>query len=253
MGLITCSSFHWIFGKLTLPTVFLFSVPSPHHGITLRLYMSHSTLTRSFSRRQKPSCRYSSQAPGFWARLSSKLVDRPSKVRVPHIFTRPRILILHVDAKASPAGAMGNDASGVGHANTGSPTDQLTRSHRMTVDEASLILNAKKGDTMEQILKVRLTDSHLLRHALTQSTQNYEHLFKINSPPPPPEKGAKPAAGKKTLAYYSHYLQSKVVRARERLEAESKLAEAPADAEPEAPKAEDTSSAPPPPEQGKSS
>ncbi|KAF5322752.1 hypothetical protein D9619_001826 [Psilocybe cf. subviscida] len=139
------------------------------------------------------------------------------------------------NAKASPAGAMGNDASGVGHANTGSPTDQLTRSHRMTVDEASLILNAKKGDTMEQILK------------------NYEHLFKINSPPPPPEKGAKPAAGKKTLAYYSHYLQSKVVRARERLEAESKLAEAPADAEPEAPKAEDTSSAPPPPEQGKSS
>lgn len=83
--------------------------------------------------------------------------------------------------------------------------------------------------------------------------QNYDHLFKVNSPPPAPEKGAKPAAGKKTLAFYSHYLQSKVVRARERLEAESKLAETPAEAEAEVPKAEDSSSSPPPPEQGKSS
>jgi import inner membrane translocase subunit TIM16 len=148
---------------------------------------------------------------------------------------------------------MGNDASGVGHANTGSPTDQLTRSHRMTVDEASLILNAKKGDTMEQILKVRIINSFPLWHTLILSAQNYENLFKINSPPPAPEKSAKPAAGKKTLAYYSHYLQSKVVRARERLEAEAKLAEAPAEAEAEAPKAEDSSSSPPPPEQGKSS
>lgn len=93
-----------------------------------------------------------------------------------------------------------------------------------------------------------------MARALIQPAQNYEHLFKVNSPPPPPEKGAKPAtaAGKKTLAYYSHYLQSKVVRACERLEAEAKLGEEPVESESE-PKAEDSSTPPPPPEQGKSS
>lgn len=130
--------------------------PAPHHGRHLRLYSYCSILTCSPSRRQKPLCKYSSQAPGYWARLSSKLADRPSKVRVPHISAQPPNLIFYTDAKASPAGAMGNDASGIGNANTGSPTDQLTRSHRMTVDEANLILNAKKGDSIEQIFKVRI-------------------------------------------------------------------------------------------------
>lgn len=51
---------------------------------------------------------------------------------------------------------MGVDASGVGHANSGSPTDQLTRHHRMTLDEAQLILNVKKGDEIEKILKVHI-------------------------------------------------------------------------------------------------
>ncbi|KAF9478635.1 protein transporter [Pholiota conissans] len=111
------------------------------------------------------------------------------------------------NAKSSPA-AMGGDVAGVGHATSGSPTDQLTRLHRMTVDEAQLILNVKRESPMEQILK------------------NYEHLFKVNSPPPPP---AKPATGKQTPSYHSHYLQSKVWRARERLEAEFKIGEAPAE------------------------
>lgn len=52
---------------------------------------------------------------------------------------------------------MGTDAAGVGHANSGSPTDQLTRHHRMTLDEAQLILNVKKGDEIEKILKVHIT------------------------------------------------------------------------------------------------
>ena len=34
-------------------------------------------------------------------------------------------------------------------------TDKLTREHRMTLDEAHLILNMKRGDSMEQILQVR--------------------------------------------------------------------------------------------------
>lgn len=49
---------------------------------------------------------------------------------------------------------MGSDAAGVGHATSGSPTDQLTRLHRMTVDEAQLILNVKRDDAMEQVMKV---------------------------------------------------------------------------------------------------
>ena len=44
-------------------------------------------------------------------------------------------------------------------------------------------------------------------------------MFKVNSPPPPPEK---PVAGKPKPQYWSHYLQSKVARAEERLEAELK-------------------------------
>jgi import inner membrane translocase subunit TIM16 len=53
------------------------------------------------------------------------------------------------------------------------------------------------------------------------SLQNYEHLFKVNSLPPKVEQ---PPAGKQTQIYHSHYLQSKIFRALERLEAESKLA-----------------------------
>lgn len=55
---------------------------------------------------------------------------------------------------------MGGDAAGVGHANSGSATDQLTRHHRMTLDEAQLILNVKRGDTLEQAMKV-FTSSYI--------------------------------------------------------------------------------------------
>ncbi|KAF8906582.1 Pam16-domain-containing protein [Gymnopilus junonius] len=106
------------------------------------------------------------------------------------------------NATSSPQASIGNDAAGVGHATSGSPTDQLTRQHRMTLDEAQLILNVKRDDSIEQVLK------------------NYEHLFKANSPPPSPEK---PQPGKKSAApFHSYYLQSKVFRARERIEAELK-------------------------------
>jgi mitochondrial import inner membrane translocase subunit TIM16 len=76
--------------------------------------------------------------------------------------------------------------------------------------------------------------------------QHYEHLFKVNSPPTAPPKA--PAAGKKPVPPpYSHYLQSKIVRARQRIEAEAAGEAAPAQAQPE--------KAPPPPpaEQGKPS
>lgn len=63
---------------------------------------------------------------------------------------------ISTDAKTSPQGVLGNDVAGVGHANSGSATDQLTRQHRMTLDEAQLILNVKRETPMEQIMKVCL-------------------------------------------------------------------------------------------------
>ena len=52
-------------------------------------------------------------------------------------------------------------------------------------------------------------------------------MFKANSPPPPPEKP--PAGGRPQQLFHSHYLQSKVFRARERIEAEVKGAQAQAE------------------------
>lgn len=72
------------------------------------------------------------------------------------------------DAKHSPQGALASDVTGVGNASTGSITDQLTRQHRMTIDEANLILNVKREDTMEQILKV--VRSIIMKHVAAHST-----------------------------------------------------------------------------------
>ncbi|EIM82920.1 uncharacterized protein STEHIDRAFT_133717 [Stereum hirsutum FP-91666 SS1] len=110
------------------------------------------------------------------------------------------------NAKHRPQAAGGSDIAGVGNATTGSLTDKLTREHRMTLDEAHLILNTKRTEKLEDVLR------------------NYEHLFKANSPPTAPPK---PPPGQKAVppTAHSHYVQSKVVRARERIEAELKIAE----------------------------
>ncbi|KAG9103039.1 hypothetical protein FRC06_000366 [Ceratobasidium sp. 370] len=114
-----------------------------------------------------------------------------------------------LDARHRPPGAVEGEAAGLGNATSGSATDRATREHKMTVDEAQLILNVKPDASLEEIVK------------------RYELLFKQNSPPAPPEKaGAAAGAAPKKSAVptWSHYLQSKVVRARERLEAETKVA-----------------------------
>ncbi|KAF9263440.1 protein transporter [Marasmius fiardii PR-910] len=125
------------------------------------------------------------------------------------------------NAKHRPAGAIaGSDVAGVSNASSGSMTDQLTRQLRMTLDEAHLILNAKRGEELEKVLS------------------NYEHLFKVNSPPAAPPT---PSAGKaKAAPAHSHYIQSKVVRARERIEAELEVAN-------EKPAENPASQSPPPP------
>ncbi|KAH7888851.1 hypothetical protein F5I97DRAFT_1803364, partial [Phlebopus sp. FC_14] len=113
------------------------------------------------------------------------------------------------NAKHNPQGALGSDVAGVRNATSGSLADKLTREHRMTLDEAHLILNVKRGEGLENVLK------------------SYEHLFKVNSPKPTPESVASGArAGKQPAPpAHSHYLQSKVIRARERIEAETRIAQ----------------------------
>ncbi|KAF8530425.1 hypothetical protein BU17DRAFT_36324, partial [Hysterangium stoloniferum] len=118
------------------------------------------------------------------------------------------------NTKHRPEG-VSSDVAGVSNAKTGSLTDKLTRDHRMTVDEAHLILNVKRGEPIEQVLK------------------NYEHLFAVNSPSAATAESAPPTRGATKGPIYSHYVLSKVVRARERIEAEARiLEETPPPAEP---------------------
>ncbi|KAL1742078.1 hypothetical protein HDZ31DRAFT_44052 [Schizophyllum fasciatum] len=114
------------------------------------------------------------------------------------------------NAKYTPEAVAGGDVAGLKNATSQSITDQLTRQHRMTLDEAELILNVKREAEMEQVMK------------------NYEHLFKMNSPKEAPAQPQKPVRGKKLAPpSHSHYLQSKVVRARERIEAERQSSSGP--------------------------
>ncbi|KAF8134558.1 hypothetical protein EV363DRAFT_1430101 [Boletus edulis] len=112
------------------------------------------------------------------------------------------------NAKHSPE-AMSSDVGGIRNATSGSMTDKLTREQRMSLDEAHLILNTKRGEAMENIIK------------------HYEHLFKANAPRPasdPPASGPRVGRPPPPPAH-SHYLQSKVVRAHERIEAEMRIAQ----------------------------
>ncbi|KAK7692470.1 hypothetical protein QCA50_004095 [Cerrena zonata] len=136
------------------------------------------------------------------------------------------------NAKHRPEGGIGGaDIAGIRNATSGSITDKLTLQHRMTLDEARLILNVKKEEPMEKIL------------------QHYEHLFKANSPPKPKQtESVKPrASARQSTPIHSHYLQSKVVRAKERLEAEMKaLSETPEASQTTAPPPSSGSTTPPP-------
>lgn len=113
----------------------------------------------------------------------------------------------------------------------------------MTLDEARLILNVKKEEPMEKILQVRFSFQLTLHHLpIPVCFQHYEHLFKQNSPPKPKQvEAVKPrASARQSTPVHSHYLQSKVVRAKERLEAEMKASS-------ETTEASQTTAPPPPP------
>jgi import inner membrane translocase subunit TIM16 len=105
----------------------------------------------------------------------------------------------------------------------------------MSLDEAHLILNVKKEDPLEIIEKVCLPalNTDVSKRRSTDG-QNFETIFKANGPPPEPTTPAKPTASgsgskqtpttresrKSKQPQYSHYLQSKVYRALERIKAE---------------------------------
>lgn len=94
----------------------------------------------------------------LWVKLCWKLDDKPPKVGFPNrlylLGSSVQLLAFFVsDARHRPEG-LSSDAAGVSHALSGSQTDKLTRDHRMTLDEAHLILNSKKDQPVEHIIKV---------------------------------------------------------------------------------------------------
>ncbi|WFD45211.1 mitochondrial import inner membrane translocase subunit TIM16 [Malassezia psittaci] len=108
----------------------------------------------------------------------------------------------------------------------GAPSDALTRAHRMTLDEAKMILNLRQ-DVSAATAQKQGGIADTIRQELEN---NYERLFAINAPPAP--------KGKTGGGQGSFYMQSKVVRARERIEEEWKLLE-------QAAKATENEAAPP--------
>ncbi|KAJ3479123.1 hypothetical protein NLI96_g9284 [Meripilus lineatus] len=148
----------------------------------------------------------------------------------------PHLSVISKNAKHTPEAITGGDVAGIRNATSGSITDKLTREHRMTFDEACLILNVKKDSPIEGVL------------------QHYQHLFKANALPEGAAAAPKPRAGAKQPVppAYSHYLQSKVVRAKERIEAEHSVAE-PVEQATTQPPPPSSQSPPPPSEGGKSS
>lgn len=88
-------------------------------------------------------------------------IERLSKVRASskYILIRKADVSCYacsLDAKHRPDGVIGSDVTGMRGATSGSLTDRLTREHRMTLDEARLILNIRKEDPIERVLQVCL-------------------------------------------------------------------------------------------------
>lgn len=121
------------------------------------------------------------------------------------------------NARAGRVEATAAGAAGVGTGSAASPSDQLTRTHRMTLDEAKLILNLKQdvsaaGLSNSAPAAAQGEGKSILDQVREAMVKNYDHLFATNAPPAP--------KGQKGGGAGSFYIQSKVVRARERIEAE---------------------------------
>ncbi|CBQ73935.1 related to PAM16-Presequence translocase-Asssociated Motor [Sporisorium reilianum SRZ2] len=128
------------------------------------------------------------------------------------------------NARAGRVEASAAGAAGVGSGSAASPSDQLTRTHRMTLDEAKLILNLKQDlsaaglGASASAPAAGAEGKSILDQVREAMVKNYDHLFATNAPPAP--------KGQKGGGAGSFYVQSKVVRARERIEAEWGLLDA---------------------------
>jgi len=91
--------------------------------------------------------------PDIWEGIVCRRGAGRKKYRVPDFVCDETTYMTCVDAKNRPE-ALGSDVVGVGKATSGSLTDKLTREHRLTLDEAHMILNAKKEESLGQILSV---------------------------------------------------------------------------------------------------
>ncbi|ORX40457.1 hypothetical protein BD324DRAFT_610777, partial [Kockovaella imperatae] len=101
--------------------------------------------------------------------------------------------------KYKPEGMQQSRSSGSGGSSKGGDG-----ARDMPLDEAYMILNVKEADSMEVIRR------------------NYESIFTANGPPkePEPKPGQPPAPKTRRQVLHSHYLQSKVYRALERIKEE---------------------------------
>ncbi|CDR87329.1 related to PAM16-Presequence translocase-Associated Motor [Sporisorium scitamineum] len=128
------------------------------------------------------------------------------------------------NARAGRVEASAAGAAGVGSGSAASPSDQLTKTHRMTLDEAKLILNLKQDLSAAGLASAASASAaggegkSILDQVREAMVKNYDHLFATNAPPAP--------KGQKGGGAGSFYIQSKVVRARERIEAEWGLLDA---------------------------
>ena len=122
-------------------------------ALTLDRLMEHIPV-RSKSHRPDPY----HGVPDIWQGVICRRSAGRKKYGVPSFTCDKAAYASCVDAKHRPEG-LGSDVTGVGKATSGSLTDKLTREHRLTLDEAHLILNAKKEDPMEQILAVSVESS----------------------------------------------------------------------------------------------
>jgi len=91
--------------------------------------------------------------PDIWQGVVCSRNAGRKKYPAPDFVRDKATYISRIDAKHRPEG-LGSDVVGMGKATSGSLTDKLTREHRLTLDEAHLILNAKKEDSLEEILAV---------------------------------------------------------------------------------------------------
>ena len=117
-------------------------------ALTLDSLTEHTSVC---SKGHHPDPRYGDS--DIWQGIVCRWSAGRKKYRVPDFVREETTDALCIDAKHQPE-ALGSDVVGMGKATSGSLTDKLTREHRLTLDEAHMILNTKKEDPFEQVLVV---------------------------------------------------------------------------------------------------